>query len=532
MWTGTLALMEWSLRRGVHLLRPHLFRVLIVGVIFFSLFVVHASSVMFGAPGLKFFASITVLNVVVITLAGIGFFSSVISEEKDESTIGLLKMAGISPVSLLLGKSTAQLISASMVLTVQFPFTLLAITLGGVTLSQVFAAYMALLAYMVFVANLGLFCSVYSKTSSRASGLMAVLLLAGPYLVSQSHAALVRSIGTVADDRWLLTIAATVLGWLDDFSVTTRIGIILSTGFAEPIFSDQVAWCFASSLLVFLASWVLFEPMTREHRTSTAIADLMLPTRWRTDTRKPRRAWKNAIMWKDFYLLAGGWRTMIAKCFIYGAVAACAAHFLYDVGLGRSSASVAAGRFQYGRYAEFVQAALVATLFIAAAELSVFVAKMFRDEVKQKTLPLLIMLPTSTTHMIYSKAAGGLLAIGPAAACFIAICVVFPASTESVVAEISNPLVIWSAVSAFAVFVYLVGYLSLSVKLWAIPLALFFVYFVSYCCVTPFVLVWMIPGRLAGSAIIQILPIVAICAAACFGLQKAIEDRLNEHASR
>ena len=42
--------------------------------------------------------------------------------------IGLMLMAGISPLGILLGKSCGRLLQAALLLTVQFPFTWLAIT--------------------------------------------------------------------------------------------------------------------------------------------------------------------------------------------------------------------------------------------------------------------------------------------------------------------------------------------------------------------------------------------------------------------
>ena len=107
-------------------------------------------------------------------MAGFGFFATAITEEKEEGTLGLLKMAGISRAGILLGKSTSRLVSAMLLLFAQFPFTLLAITLGGVTFQQILAAYSALLAYMILVANLAMFFSVSSKRSSTASLLSAI----------------------------------------------------------------------------------------------------------------------------------------------------------------------------------------------------------------------------------------------------------------------------------------------------------------------------------------------------------------------
>ncbi|HBL47256.1 MAG TPA: hypothetical protein DDZ90_28105, partial [Planctomycetaceae bacterium] len=65
-------------------------------------------------------------------------------------------MAGVNPISLLLGKSLPRLVSALILLSIQFPFTLLAITLGGVTFTQVLATYATLGAFLIGLSNLGL----------------------------------------------------------------------------------------------------------------------------------------------------------------------------------------------------------------------------------------------------------------------------------------------------------------------------------------------------------------------------------------
>ncbi|MEZ6049102.1 MAG: hypothetical protein R3C11_26710 [Planctomycetaceae bacterium] len=52
-------------------------------------------------------------------------------------------MTGMSPMVLLLGKSTSRLIYALLILSVQIPFVLLSITLGEVMLNQIIAVYVA-----------------------------------------------------------------------------------------------------------------------------------------------------------------------------------------------------------------------------------------------------------------------------------------------------------------------------------------------------------------------------------------------------
>ena len=194
---GAFALLNRSLRVDDRALRWHLFRLFFLAIIFYMLWMAQWQGLMFGAPGLMFFGQMAFLNFLFITLAAFSYFSSSITEEKEEETLGLLKMAGISPVVILLGKSTPRIITAMLLLSIQFPFTLLATTLGGVSLGQVFAVYWALLAYMVAVANLALFFSVISKRSGAAGARTFVILLMFLWLRSEE-----RRVGKECRSRW------------------------------------------------------------------------------------------------------------------------------------------------------------------------------------------------------------------------------------------------------------------------------------------------------------------------------------------
>ncbi len=131
-----------------------------------------------GAPGLNFLEELVWVNLVCITLAGLSYFASAITEEKEEMMLGLLRMTDLNPVAILLGKSTSRLVGALLLLLVQVPFVLLAITLGGVGLLQVAAAYGTLLAYLFLVCNLALLFSVmFRNTTTAAAFTLAVLLL-------------------------------------------------------------------------------------------------------------------------------------------------------------------------------------------------------------------------------------------------------------------------------------------------------------------------------------------------------------------
>src|SRR5262249_37041925 len=50
-----------------------------------------------GAPGLEFLQFLCWANLVCITLAGASYFASAITEEKEESMLGLLRMTDLNP---------------------------------------------------------------------------------------------------------------------------------------------------------------------------------------------------------------------------------------------------------------------------------------------------------------------------------------------------------------------------------------------------------------------------------------------------
>ena len=98
MFRGTLALMTRGLRFDCRRWQMHALRFLLVGFFLLFLFVAWLSSLtaLGSAPGLTFFWSITFTNYAFVTLAGMSFFTSTITEEKEEQTLGLLKMAGVN----------------------------------------------------------------------------------------------------------------------------------------------------------------------------------------------------------------------------------------------------------------------------------------------------------------------------------------------------------------------------------------------------------------------------------------------------
>src|SRR5690606_3130488 len=125
----------------VRLLHSHIMRVALLACVMLTMLSAQAMSDVMGATGLMFFSQITFINLAFASLACPLLFATCITEEKEEQTLGLLRMANVRPITILTGKLAPRLASALLILVVQFPFTLLAITLGGVTSLQVSAAF-------------------------------------------------------------------------------------------------------------------------------------------------------------------------------------------------------------------------------------------------------------------------------------------------------------------------------------------------------------------------------------------------------
>lgn len=460
MLSRTLALLVRSLRAEARLMRTHLFRMIFVVFIALNLIMAHTISSVVGAPGLRLFTMISYLNFLFISMAGISFFATAITEEKEEDTLGLFKMAGVRPMGILLGKSTSRLVSAVLLLLVQLPFTLLAITLGGVTREQVIDAYCALSAYLVLLANAGLLCSVYCKRSQQACGLMTLLLLGffiGPPIVRESLQLLVNN-GVLASSFWTEGIID-LCRWVSATSVLNRLERTMSTGFNQSIFSVQFIGNLAASAVCFLLAWALFDRCTRDLAASTTpVRGLMTGSGKRFRLMNGGRVWSNALVWKDFHFVAGGKFVLLVKFLVYGGIGVTIVQ-LFDSNGGYRQRLEAYG-------STFIGISCV----VLMVELSLFSARVFHAEIKWNTLSSLMMLPASTTKVVWSKLAGCLLALAPA--CFyliIGLCLESDASSSLARAVSSGWF--WFTMLYFLLFLHVTAYLSLYLKWGALPLA-------------------------------------------------------------
>jgi hypothetical protein len=462
MLKSVLALMTRSLRSDERQLRTHLFRFAFVLVTYGIVAFMHSYGFIFGAPGLLIFTSLQTLNLWCILLAAVSYFATTITEEKEEMTLGLLKMAGVSPVALLLGKTAPRLTTAAVLLTAQLPFILLTITLGGVSLHQVLAAYVSLIAFLILVACLAQFFSVVSLRSRGAAfrtGLVLALYFLGPAVARESMNALVEY-GKIGKESWLFTTTVRGSEWIDSTSIFGRIGTILRTGFAEGMISHQVVTNLVGGLIFFVFSWLVFDRCTRNEQQAGPARGFW---QWRIGGKGilgAGRAWRLAEVWKTFNFTAGGKSMILAKFVLYGALIWLLAYINY-IDSNR--------RIDWDELGQVMMGVMLAAIMI---ENMVNASRIFHSEIKWNTLSSITILPHSIASLAYSKVAGCCLALIPAITYFVLGYLLDPQSFYEAVDDMLSEPGFWYAFSLYTLLVHLIAVLSLYVKWGVLPLSL------------------------------------------------------------
>jgi ABC-type transport system involved in multi-copper enzyme maturation permease subunit len=467
----TLALVRRALSVDSRDARSHLFRAALGVVVLWTLVWTHVDQFSRSAPGLTLFQWISYYNYWFITVAGATFFATAITEEKEERTLSLLKMAGVGPASLLLGKWIPRLTGAVLLIGVQIPFTVLAITLGGVLSNQIGAAYLALFAHLFFVGNLGLLASVVMRSTSAACGLVVVLLFLFhvlPFLLMSAVNAFVRQ-GSLP--VWAGEATDFLCEGAVGLCALWRIDEIMTTGFGGSWFSFQVIGDVVAGLLLVGLAWLLFEPCTR-NETEPGQATWLDRLRHLGRGKRQRRAWGWPLVWKDFQYLSGGPLTLSLKLLAYVSLILIFALLAADWRWDQLENDLLGG------------VAVWTSLFALVLESAVIVTRVYRSEMTQRTWSTLYMLPYSLSEVAYSKLIGALLGLLPASAVLFGGLVLLAEHFEDITHALFREEGVFFAFSYFWLQVLLAvqvaGLLSILFRWAAWPLAIFLAGFVVY----------------------------------------------------
>jgi hypothetical protein len=478
-----------------------------------------------AAPGYMVFAMVSWLQFVTITLLGWSWFASPIAEEKEDGTIGLLRMTNLDPLSILLGKSTSRLFGVLLLLLAQFPFTLLAVTLGGISQRQIVASYCILGAYTFLVSNLALLCSVVMPNVARATVAavagVVIYFLAGPVLAA-IHTSFV-DLGLLTPSSWAERALDALASSAKELAVTERFDAILQPGFSAYL-GPAVTWHVwahaALGVVCFLAAWALFPRFvdrTVAKAAGPARRVLGIPVR-----RPPRPWWKRELAWKEFYFVGGGKPAVWLRLVGYGGWAV----WIILLKLFESSSTTV------------IHTLGGSVISIAMTiELAVVASRLFRLELRDQTWSSLALLPTTLRQVTRQKLRGALRPRLPCIAVYVLSELLAPESFFS--SGDGQFLIAGVALVANAAGVIFVGYLVafLSLRMNRGALAVGLVVAVVTNSLLQFIVVlivfaggfWTSSGSVIQAGIVSLATAV-IYVAACRFLHRSIFRRVEQMA--
>ncbi|MFK7776956.1 MAG: hypothetical protein QM501_02380, partial [Gimesia sp.] len=485
---------------------------------FLILFSSWLTSSRIASPGLDFFKKVTFLNFWLVSLAGIGFFSTAITEEKEEQTLPLLKLAGLNTLALLLGKSTVRALRVILLLLGQLPFLMLAVALGGITPLQICATIVAMIAYVILIANFSLLCSVYAKRSGVAISLVLAALFIffiSPSLLTKISSDL-QSRGYLSANDWITHNLKTYCDICNELSVIEQIRIILSTGYSESVITVQVVSNSLIGVFCFLTAWIFFERCTEHQPVEN--------TRNRKRNKRKTRPGKLAIAWKDFYLMAGGTKVLLLKSSFYLGVIL----MVVGGGLFLDRYSHSTFLFQYS-WKELMGISLVILISGFIIECTIYSSRIFREERIQKMLPLLMLLPHSLLRLSYEKIWGCCITLIPVCIGIGLIVLIEPDSLTIYFGSGLDSLFLLFLIQ-FAVFLHLLTYFSILVRWGALAFAIGAFVLVESCA-TPFLHITYLLFHTAIGESGIIFPAIYFSLLVCFALQIVVAKRLYQIAS-
>lgn len=461
------ALFTRSLRELLRSKMSYWVLVAMVGVIFIFLLGAQSDATNSTAPGLGFLLNSLFVELTFVTLAAVSYFATAITEEKEEGTLGLLRMTNLDPLAILLGKSTSRLAAALLLLTATIPFTLLAITLGGVSARQIFASYLCVGAYLVLLANVALLASVVSPR-----GAYSTLITSGVVLGTPGLAALLGALPgwlakapfaeRIAGFTPIFTHASEVLQQVNPFR---RLGAILTTGFSGSLVDDQFWWSLLLAAILLGVSWLLFDLATGDAPNWTTPRLTPAPTsRWARFG--PGRAQLvSAPAWKDFHFLYGGWIAHWAKWIVYSGLGVL---ILANGLLGAKGSLIGASQSVFWLMTGFL-----------CLEICLIGGRILRSELREGTLDGLATLPLSMNHVALMKLNGARRSLGPAITWVIIAAVAVVLSTVVSGQNTGNGFLLFITLFMFGyvtsqawLLAHLAAYFSLRLSWGALPISI------------------------------------------------------------
>ena len=451
---GIWQLAKRSFREESSRLSQHVTR-LLLGCVLLAVIVNGHLDVASTARGLPIFKSQVLLTHLFLIVSAMFGYSQIIVEERESGTIDLLKLAGIDRASILIGKTLPRLWESVLLIAIQFPFTLLTITLGGVNWHQVTAAYLLLSACAFLMAGIGVFASTVCRTGRAAVGLATVITFVYLFPFIAPHVS------------WGMTTFA----WAETVNLQMQTLAVLQTSFQGATTFPSVWIALGLGMIAFIASWICFE-------LSLNLISLDLTRRHRNHAKSSRRGrpWRQPCLWKDYYFLSGGVRRMVIRS---------AVHFGLLLWMFYAQSSVSRG---------FAWAALLGCP-VSLIDGTWTASRLFAEEIQNRTWSVLVQTPHSIRRIALHKTLGWTIGMLPSIVMPLLFIVLAILTFEHLDYSDSLELMIGTLVITIAVFAYLhmMVLFSLDWHWKAIPVTLI------ATCVLAYLYMWMlVPWRSTG----------------------------------
>lgn len=486
-----LALASDSRRVGLHGLRFGMVATLYLSVCYIQ------SSTWMSASGLVLFQSQLRITAIFLSLTAVFGFSQTITEEKEEDTLGLMRLAEVNSLAVILGKSASMFCEAGLLIAVQLPFTIVAITLGGISWPQVIAAYVALAAYLWMLVFVGVLASVTQPTGSTAARLTGIVV--GAYL-------LVPQAIMTFSSAWGTSLGSFII---DRMSLSNRLMELTQSGFTGSPWCPAVAFALMTGLSCLLISWFVFDRFV-DHDASMGLF-----TRSIAVGRVSTRSWSRPICWREYIFCTGGLRWTALRLLVVTGIFL--GVFLWHQGVG----------WVLSIGYTFVWSAIYCGFF-GLLDGSWSASQLFRDEIRYRTWPTLVQTPYSLSRIVFDKYCGWALGLAPTIAApfvFVLLMLMFHENIRGFMNYVE--LIVGTASLGIAVFGYLhlLILLSLYFGWMATPVAMTLCLGAATLYFERVQFQWSIEYRCA----VYLLTDVAIVALMCL-FQRLITKRLKQLA--
>jgi ABC-type transport system involved in multi-copper enzyme maturation permease subunit len=242
-------------------------------------------------------------------------------------------------------------------------------------------------------------------------------------------------------------------------------------------------------VVFFLLAWAVFDWFTHTEKDSAPARRWFIGRKSRRSRIPPHLVGPRAITWKDFTFVGGGATGILLKYGVLGLLVGACNFINYQSN----------SQFTW----EFEGGVLIWTSFLLTAIwLALEASRIFKDEVRWKTLSSLITLPISVQELAYRKVAGALAGTLPLLGAAVLGMVMVPDNVADFLKEIfDHPRDFMSfavTIIQFVLFLHLAAFLSLVVKRGALPLA-FAIHFVGGFFILWFVSMFTIFFRFSGT---------------------------------